>query len=85
MALLGLKLELDMDYRDAPYDDLCGCVAVILTEAECPRFDAAPSDHEKAHIEALLRAGKRQRHVLVNCKQCNGTGLASATLKYRLR
>lgn len=60
-----------MNYQNAPYETLCGCVSVPMTAAECQ----LPREAQQSRIESLIRAGKRQRHVMVNCKRCGGTGL----------
>jgi hypothetical protein len=64
-----------LDFQTAPYESLCGCVAVLIPAG---MTDIWPDDGTPNHkaTEALIRDSEGRRNVEVNCPKCGGTGIA---------
>jgi len=54
-----------MDFQTAPYEKLCGCVAIITN-----RTTMQPNS-----IRKLIANNEGNRNVCVNCPDCKGTGI----------
>jgi len=63
-----------MTYENAPYEQLCGCVVVFMSDTDNWRYDNMDKKHRDNFIKNLFRS-KRDRCVAVDCEQCGGTGL----------
>jgi hypothetical protein len=61
------------DFQTAPFEELCGCIAVDIPSHLLYRFDKP----NKKLAEELIRRGEGKRIVLANCSKCGGTGLLS--------
>lgn len=64
-----------MDVQTAPFESLCGCVAVMLSTSECFWMDRLRPAQAKAMTEELIRVGNRDRHPNADCEKCGGSGL----------
>ena len=60
-----MKQNCYTDFQTAPYEALCGCVAVVYNRE-------LPPDHI---VQSHIRQCVGQRNVCANCKSCNGTGI----------
>ena len=56
--------------QQVPYDMLCDCVGVTLTQSELEM----DTDFFTRHMETVLARGVRRRMVDVSCPVCKGTG-----------
>ena len=64
-----------LDVQTAPFDLLCGCVSVLISDTEEDRFKHMRPDMVESFVHGYIRSGKRDRYVLTDCETCNGTGL----------
>ena len=66
-----------LDFHTAPYEALCGCVAVEVPR-HCNYAYQTPYGVERVNHDMtrqLIENGKGCRNVMANCPKCHGTGL----------
>jgi hypothetical protein len=74
---LAPSVGLGADFQTAPYDQLCGCVAVLVPSAANHAYQKNGKEvvnHEMTRM--LIEQGKHQRIVDASCEKCGGTGIA---------
>lgn len=65
-----------LDFQTAPYEALCGCVAVDVPASASWAYQdhgVEVANHEMTR--RLIEANPRRRIVLANCQKCHGSGL----------
>jgi hypothetical protein len=64
-----------LDVQTAPFELLCGCVAVVFSQTEEMRLGKMRPEQAQEWVHAAIRGCRRDRIVLADCEKCNGTGL----------
>jgi hypothetical protein len=60
-----------MYFQDAPYDELCGCVTVAITDKEAKRLTRTSCEFNKGFLRSLFNNTNRNRTYMADCPDCD--------------
>ena len=64
-----------LDFQSAPYEALCGCVAVMISESYGKMLDRVSEEDRRRLVKNLLDSSQGYRNVCANCPTCGGSGI----------